>query len=64
MRPTKAALMLTLVLGLMMTVSACEREGRPAESQGTTTALMLIDFQRDFLQADGRVPVRRTRSSR
>jgi nicotinamidase-related amidase len=57
MRPTKAALRLTLVLGLMMTVSACEREGRPAESQGTTTALMLMDFQRDFLQADGRKPV-------
>jgi nicotinamidase-related amidase len=58
MRPTKAALILSLMLGLGIATAGCEGEYNPApEPKGPGTALMLIDLQRDYLQADGRRPV-------
>jgi nicotinamidase-related amidase len=58
MRPTKAALILCLMLGLSIANAGCQGEYSPApEHKGPGTALMLMDLQRDYLQADGRRPV-------
>lgn len=56
MRPTKAALILSLMLGLGIAAAGCETGPAP-EPKGSVTALMLIDMQRDFLQPNGRRPV-------
>ena len=57
MRPTKAALVMTLLFALTVTLCACEEEKRAPEPMGTGMALMMLDLQRDFLQADGRRPI-------
>ena len=56
MRPTKAALIFSLMLGLGIAVAGCETGPAP-EPKGSVTALMLIGMQRDFLQPNGRRPV-------
>lgn len=57
MRPTKAALIMSLMLTLGI-AAGCQGEFSPApEPKGPGTALMLIDMQRDFLRANGRRPV-------
>jgi len=57
MRPMKAVLALTLLLGLMVMLAACEESKRAPQPMGSGTALMMVDYQRDFLQADGRMPI-------
>jgi nicotinamidase-related amidase len=57
MRPMKAVLALTLLLGLMVMLAACEESKRAPQPMGSGVALMMVDYQRDFLQADGRMPI-------
>lgn len=57
MRHMKAAAMLLVAIGLMMTMSACEEEARPPEAKGGATAIVLLDFQVSFLSPDGRMAV-------
>jgi nicotinamidase-related amidase len=54
MRHVKAAAMLLVAIGLMITLGACE-EGRPPEARGGATAIVLIDFQVSFLSPHGRM---------
>jgi nicotinamidase-related amidase len=53
----KVAAMLLVVIGLMMTLGACEEEHRPAESKGPATAILLLDFQVSFLSPNGPMAV-------
>lgn len=57
MRPMKAALVMTLLFALTISLGACQEEKRAPEPMGACVALMMIDLQRDFLQADGRMPI-------
>jgi nicotinamidase-related amidase len=49
--------MLLVAIGLMMTLSACEEEHRPAESKGGATAIVLVNFQLSFLAPNGPMAV-------
>jgi hypothetical protein len=57
MRHLKAAAMLLVAFGLMMTLSACEEEHHPAESKGGATAIVLVNFQLSILAPDGPMAV-------
>ncbi len=46
---------LSATLAAMMAIGGCG--WHPIKGRGTATALMLIGYQADFLQADGRLPV-------
>jgi nicotinamidase-related amidase len=56
MRPVNAAAMLLVAIGLMITLSACEEEQRPA-AKGGAKAILLLDLQVSFLSPDGRMAV-------
>lgn len=46
---------LSAAIAAMFMVSGCE--GQPTKARGDNTALMLIGYQADYLEADGRLPV-------
>jgi nicotinamidase-related amidase len=56
MNGMKTALMMSLALTVVTTLTACEREGRAVNKAGPTV-LVLIDYQEDFLGAGGRMPI-------
>ena len=48
-------LTVSAAIAALFMVSGCE--GRPTKAQGGNTALMLIGYQADYLEANGRLPV-------
>src|SRR5579859_3033101 len=48
---------LTLSAAIVAIFMVCGCEGQPAKAHGDNTALMLIGYQGDYLEADGRLPV-------
>lgn len=54
----KVALMMSLLIGATISLAACEPK-EPTKPSGDTTALMLCDLQRSFLQPSGAMPVAR-----
>jgi biuret amidohydrolase len=52
----KTALMLSFAFAVIATMSACEREPHAVNKTGATV-LVLIDYQEDFLDANGRMPI-------
>jgi nicotinamidase-related amidase len=59
MRATRAALMLSAALSLMLTLGACAKS-EPVDFKDPRTALILIDFQNDYLRPGGRMAVAQT----
>jgi nicotinamidase-related amidase len=56
MRATRTALMPAATLSLMLMLGACARN-EPVDFKDPRTALVLIDFQNDYLRPDGRMAV-------
>jgi nicotinamidase-related amidase len=56
MRATRAALMLPATLSLMLMLGACAKS-EPFDFKDPRTALVLIDFQNDYLRPDGLMAV-------
>jgi nicotinamidase-related amidase len=56
MRATGAALMLAATLSLMLMLGACAKR-EPLDFKAPRTALVLIDFQNDYLRPEGRMAV-------
>lgn len=50
-----SVLTLSAVFAAMFMLAGCE--GHPMKARGGNMALMLIDYQADYLEADGRLPV-------
>jgi maleamate amidohydrolase len=55
MARVRSLLTLSAAVGAILMVSGCE--GRPTRARGDNTALMLIGYQADYLDANGRLPV-------
>jgi len=51
----RSLITLSAAIAVMFIVSGCE--GQPTKARGDNTALMLIGYQGDYLEADGRLPV-------
>jgi hypothetical protein len=56
MRATRAALMLAAALSLMLMLGACAKS-EPVDFKDPRAALVLIDFQNDYLRPDGLMAV-------
>jgi len=54
-RLTGAALIFAAIV--LLVLSGCESERRPADSKGNAPAIVLIDLQRSFLNSEGASPV-------
>lgn len=54
----KVGLMMSLLIGAAITLASCDRDEQTKPS-GDTTALVLCDLQRSFLQSNGEMPVAR-----
>jgi nicotinamidase-related amidase len=48
-------MMMSMAIAACLILAGCE--GHPMKAQGDNTALMLIGYQVDYLEADGRLPV-------
>jgi nicotinamidase-related amidase len=55
MARVRSLVTLSAAIAVMFIVSGCE--GQPTKARGDNTALMLIGYQADYLDANGRLPV-------
>jgi nicotinamidase-related amidase len=57
MRLIKQISIFVLIAVVTTALAACEHENRPPAVKGGTTVLLLLDMQRDYLEANGHSPV-------